>query len=143
MNRFPKPLELLDLWEKYKLLDEFVYDSHRAGIITVPKGFPTDLTSFRVLGLRARGRVDGPAVIHDYLYAVGACSRLQADLIFLEAMLAASVPCWRARIYFVGVRFRAWKAWNNHRRGRTEGSRFVRLQNKQNSTSVSNHHDYD
>ena len=139
MNRFPKPLELLDLWEKYKLLSDFFYDSHIAGMIHVPKGFPTDLTSFHVLGLAARGRVDGPAVVHDYLYAVGACSRSQADFIFKEAMLAAGVPTWRAWLYFVAVRLGARSAWSKHRHGLSEGSRFIRLQTKQNSTSVLNH----
>lgn len=138
MNRFPLPLVLVDLGESYKVRERFVYESKQAGQIEVPAGFPTDLASFRVLGLAARGKVDAPAVVHDWLYANGSCSRWQADWIFAEAMEANGVPDWRKWLYFSAVRIGARKAWQQHRSGKTAGARFVRLQSSSNLTSVFN-----
>lgn len=74
--------------------------------VTIPAGFVTDLDSIRriplvYLLLKSRARV--PALLHDYLYQIGAKRRV-ADEIFLAEMKAQNVqPFYRTLIYW-GVR---------------------------------------
>ena len=138
MNRFPKPLVLIDLGDTYQVNDPFVYESKLAGEITVPRGFPTDLASARVAWFALRGKVDHAAVIHDWLYANGACSRVQADAIFREAMRAKNCGHWFTWTVWLAVRIGARKPWQNHRKGNTAGARFVRLQKGSDMSSLFN-----
>jgi len=93
--------------------------------IEVPRGFVTDFASVpRILwaliaptGLHTRA-----AVIHDWLYErhpviqredhVGPMHRLEADEIFLEAMLELGVSRLRARIMYRAVRLFGQRRWH-------------------------------
>lgn len=58
-------------------------------LITVPEGFVTDLASVPrvpIAWLLAGGCANGPAVLHDFLYAHKWPSKALADAVFYEAM---------------------------------------------------------
>lgn len=60
-----------------------------ADLLTIPVGFRTDLAStprLPVAWLLAGGVANGPAVIHDYLYAMKWPTKALADAVFYEAM---------------------------------------------------------
>lgn len=44
------------------------------------------------------------AVVHDFLYSTGACSRKLADEVFAEASTACGVSAWRRGPMWLGVR---------------------------------------
>ena len=91
------------------LTEPLIYESDVAQrIITVPRGFPTDLAStpripviYELFGNVAHRA----AVTHDYVYKSGRETRLMADAILREACLVTGVPAWRAFGMWVGVRF--------------------------------------
>lgn len=108
-----------------ELTEPLVYQSHIAGQIAVPVGFPTDLASFAIGNLSLRGKTEEPAVIHDWLYACGVCSRWQADAIFREALASrgvGQVKCW---LYWLAVRLGGWKPWKAHKTGKTKAAKFA------------------
>lgn len=89
------------------LAQPFVFESDKAGVITVPAGFVTDYASVPRLPLAYLlfgGVADEAAVIHDFLYSTGAVSRKVADAVFLEAMQACNVKGWRRWPMWLGVR---------------------------------------
>jgi hypothetical protein len=65
------------------------------------------------------------AVGHDWLYKLGGyydaagnfvrVTRLQADRVYRELLLANGMPAWRAAVRYSTLRAAGWKAWNNHR----------------------------
>lgn len=60
-----------------------------ADLLTIPVGFRTDLASaprVPVAWLLAGGVANGPAVVHDYLYAMKWPTKALADAVFFEAM---------------------------------------------------------
>lgn len=76
-------------------------------IITVPAGFTTDFASVpRLLMVYALfGDVGhASATVHDYLLVTGVIRRSLADKVFLEALEAEGVPCWRRWPMYLGVR---------------------------------------
>ncbi len=110
----------------YVLYQPLIYQS--AGLqalITVPAGFTTDLASIpRPLWalLPKEGRYNRPAVIHDWLYRVGAVQgrpieRAAADHALKEAMHAAGVRWSQRWAIYAGVRGGGWLAWRKHRQG--------------------------
>lgn len=116
MSRFLDPLkaeliaatamEYRGLW---KLKTQFRYESGLLGrVITVPKGFVTDLESCpRLPGVfLAFGEVSKmAAVVHDYLYTHPvSTSRKQADAVLREACIIEGVSKWRAYGIWLGVR---------------------------------------
>ena len=87
-------------------------------VITVPKGFVTDFASIpRALwsfGLSPNGTYSKAAIVHDYLYWIQRCTRLQADNILDIAMKEAKVePITRTAIY-EGVRAGGRSAWRQN-----------------------------
>lgn len=50
------------------------------------------------------GYGNGPAVIHDYLYATANLSRRQSDEVFYNALRSSGVARWRAWLMWAGVR---------------------------------------
>jgi len=111
---------------KFKtLVTPLVYDGKLTGEITIPAGFPTDLASFSIGNLALRGKTEEPSVLHDYLYAVGACSRADCDLIFLEALKHCKIGTCRRRIYWFVVRVFGGKAWEDHRLTKTHAAKFI------------------
>ena len=87
-------------------------------IITVPKGFPTDLASIPRI-FRSIVSKDGPnrwaAIVHDYVYSLKGekygISRKDADKIFLEAMTNLGVSRRKRWIMHKAVRIGGWVPW--------------------------------
>lgn len=104
------------------------YSKVTGGVIEVPKGFPTDFASLRVGDLQLRGKTDRPAVLHDYLYAEGARSKIAADIIFYEACRSEGLNVFRAGIRFLAVLWskKAKSAYQAHRKGATHATKFLR-----------------
>ena len=76
-------------------------------LIIVPIGFVTDFASVPRLPfayLLFGGVADEAAVVHDFLYSTGACSRKLADDVFAEASKACGVAAWRRGPMWLGVR---------------------------------------
>lgn len=76
-------------------------------LVIVPIGFETDFASVPRLPLAFLlfgGVADEAAVVHDWLYSTGACSRKLADEVFAEASKACGVPAWRRGPMWLGVR---------------------------------------
>lgn len=76
-------------------------------LIIVPAGFVTDFASVPRLPLAFLlfgGVADEAAVVHDYLYSTGVCSRKLADEVFAEASKACGVSAWRRGPMWLGVR---------------------------------------
>jgi hypothetical protein len=89
------------------LQSELAFNSDTIGPIVVPQGFQTDFASVPRIPLAyllAGGTADASAVVHDWLYRYGKCTKRQADEVFLEAMAAEGVPWWRARLMYRAVR---------------------------------------
>lgn len=107
-----------DVW--YRLAEPLVMVIHVNGgepiTIAVPVGFETNFASIPRL-LQWRFRADGPwadaAVVHDYLYGAGKCSRFFADAVFRDGMAALGVRRWDYLVMYYAVRCssKAWKAW--------------------------------
>lgn len=122
---FKTPLQTSNLGKTKTLVGPLVYDGKLTGLIYVPQGFPTDLASFSIGNMSLRGKTEEPAVLHDFLYAVGSCSRAQADIIFFHALRDCGVGKTRAFIYWAVVRCFGNEAWHNHRMGRTQAAKFI------------------
>lgn len=76
-------------------------------LVIVPIGFRTDFASVPRLPLAFLlfgGVADEAAVVHDFLYSTGACSRKLADDVFSEASKACGVSAWRRGPMWLGVR---------------------------------------
>lgn len=76
-------------------------------LVIVPIGFRTDFASVPRLPLAFLlfgGVADEAAVVHDFLYSTGACSRKLADEVFAEASKACGVAAWRRWPMWLGVR---------------------------------------
>ena len=101
----------------YQLIEDFGFDSHLfAGVITVPKGFVSDLASIP-RPLQIFIQKDEPleaAIIHDWLYS-WMCdirvSRRGADDIFLEAMTVAGMGPIKRGLVYNAVRYFGSKSW--------------------------------
>lgn len=75
----------LTYWSPYLAESSLAY----ADLLTIPVGFVTDLASVPrvpVAWLLAGGVANGPAVLHDYLYAMKWPTKPLADGVFWEAM---------------------------------------------------------
>ena len=89
-------------------------------IITVPKGFKTDGVSIpyllqSLLGDPFNQLATPAAILHDFLYSKRSdyiktyrLTRLQADIVFYDIMLAHKVSKVKAIGYFVCVRLCGW-----------------------------------
>lgn len=76
-------------------------------LIIVPIGFRTDFASVPRLPLAFLlfgGVAQEAAVVHDFLYSTGACTRKLADEVFAEASKACGVSAWRRGPMWLGVR---------------------------------------
>lgn len=124
--RFLNHLIAVDDDIPYTLVQSLDYDSAiLGGVVTVPAGFVTDLASIpRIIQnlIPKEGRYNRPAVVHDFLYRLGAyrgapIPRKTADQVLLEAMYAAGVDADRADVIYAGVRLGGWLPWRRYRRG--------------------------
>jgi len=94
--------------DNWLLLADLVYASNALNrVITAPAGFVTDFASVPRLPLAYLlfGNVAREAaVVHDFLYSTGTCSRKLADEVFAEASKACGVAAWRRGPMWLGVR---------------------------------------
>jgi len=94
----------------WRLNRPLIYHSDIVGRVHVPAGFLTDYASvprIPVIYSLVGNRAHEPAVIHDYLYTVGAkpdVSQKDADRTFLEAMRLKGVPWLYRKMMYAGVR---------------------------------------
>lgn len=88
--------------------EEIVYESSVANMtITIPKGFPTDLTTVPKIPFiyeEFANEAIKASVIHDFLYTSKIVDRKMADDIFKEASLASNVPKWKTDIMWSALR---------------------------------------
>ena len=100
----------------YRLLAPLVY-RRREWNITVPAGFETDLASvprLPIVYLEWGDRAHREAVLHDYLYCIGAVPdipRSQCDEVFREAMISQGNPWWIYQPMYLGVRLGGWTGY--------------------------------
>lgn len=101
--------------------DIIYYSERYLWCVIVPAGFNTDLASIPryvwwLIPRDDRHIVDG-AVIHDYLYRDGSCTRAQADMILRDAIRERQGKYWYRAIVWSFVRIFGAKAWASHRTG--------------------------
>jgi hypothetical protein len=118
---FVSPLKIEDIgtcdgMTVYRLETPLVYNDGER-VITVPAGFETDLASVPrvpIAYLAWGDRAHREAVLHDYLYSIGAVPdlpRAACDALFRQAMISRGNP-WR--IYqpmYWGVRLGGWTGY--------------------------------
>ena len=122
-QKFPKPLVMrkIDhmLWEIWEDFLYYVGDINNNDLITVPKGFKTDLASVpRIFWtiFPTDGRYVYASTVHDFLYSVQTRTRKEADHIFLEAMQEIGVNLLTRRTMWLAVRVGGWMPWNHHKK---------------------------
>jgi hypothetical protein len=85
----------------------------------VPDGFTTDFASSRLFRwnfLSVDAATSHSSVLHDYLYATGKVTRLQADKYFHEGLRDTYGTTKMDRLKgYLGVRLGGWKAWYAYR----------------------------
>lgn len=116
-SAFIDPLHVQDLPGKWwRLTSSLRYRSRYAqAIITVPKGFVTDLASVRfpLVAYVYSDAADRPSVVHDYLYrdlkATRHYTRKQADDVFFEAMGVMDYGWWYRWSMWSAVRADGWR----------------------------------
>ena len=87
-------------------------------LILVPVGFITDFASVPKLFwpiIAPNGKHGKAAVIHDYCYATGCCSKTKSDKIFLEGMEILKVKQWKREVIYWSVFIFGWGPWYKHR----------------------------
>ena len=100
----------------YRLLEPLIFNDGER-IITVPEGFETNLASVpRVpFAYVAWGdRAHREAVLHDYLYSIGAVPDLpreECDKLFRQAMISRGNPWWIYQPMYWGVRLGGWTGY--------------------------------
>jgi hypothetical protein len=100
----------------FKLLSTLQYRTWQGWVLTIDPGFITDFGSvpripliFDLLG----DITYEPYVIHDMLYTTHYLTRLEADRVLQEALLAVGVPKWKASLIYFGVRIGGASSWND------------------------------
>jgi hypothetical protein len=111
-----KPVGNSDKWE---LVDHFTVrieeDNKPALILTVPRGFQTDLASVPRLPFAYmvfNGKARRSAILHDYLYSEQ-YPRAWADAVFLAAMESEVGPV-RRRLMYWGGRLAGGSRYQDH-----------------------------
>jgi Protein of unknown function (DUF1353) len=79
---------------------------HSGLTITVPKGYTSDLASIHwcLRWVLHSKEIDGPALVHDWLYNTHLVSRPIADAVFHEALLVCGVSRLKVWIMVTAVR---------------------------------------
>lgn len=99
---------------KWRLLQDTTICLEDGRCFRIPRGFITDFASVpRVLWwlFPPMGRYGKAALVHDYLYYTKDVSRVEADRIFLHAMLMMGVARWKAHLMYIAVRLFGWTRW--------------------------------
>lgn len=109
-----------DCDNKWEILTPFIYTSDiLPDQVIVKPGFTCDLASVPRLPFAywfAGGTADKAAVLHDWLYWTGPCTRKQADGVFLEAMKVSGISTWRRYPMYWAVRVGAGFKWDEYRK---------------------------
>jgi len=123
-GQFLTPLIAMDVdGTTFILYKPLVYRRVCGEILTVPKGFDTDLASVPWLFRRVFPR-SGPyneaAVVHDWLYVsrkIGDrnVDRAEADAVLLEAMEALGCDWLTRTLIYRAVRLGGWIVWNRRK----------------------------
>lgn len=82
----------------YVLNQDLVFTSKKYGVVTVPRGFKTDLASVpRIVTplFPTDGKYLEASVVHDYYYAFGIKTKKEADRLFRDGMKVLGVSRWR------------------------------------------------
>lgn len=112
MSSFTQPLELRydqghDRWSVLRSFDYHVGKYPSDTILTVPKGFVTDLASvpygFRWI-IPMSGEYNQAAVLHDWMCVTMYGTHRQRCEIFAEAMTVLGVPDWKRKLMTAAVR---------------------------------------
>ena len=107
------------IWEIMEPFDYHVGSKDSLRIVSVPKGFVTDLASvprmFWII-FPPDGQYTKAAVIHDFCYFKRLFRRRTCDAIFYEAMGVLKVPLWKRWIMHKAVRVGGWVGWRKHRK---------------------------
>ena len=108
--RFLSELEMKDLEEgRWELMKDLEYQSAILNsLITVPRGFVTDLASVPrvpIVYMAFGDRAHREAVVHDYLYQKHITTKSVADKVFMEAMAARGKKGWIRWGMYLGVMF--------------------------------------
>lgn len=107
---------------RWKVREQFVYAlGHKASPlrIEVPVGFETDFASVPKCFHWLLGSIEDygkAAVIHDLLYQTQPVSRLEADAVFMGAMMVLGVSAWKRWVMYLALRAFGWVVWNGIRR---------------------------
>jgi hypothetical protein len=121
MGGFASTLKIEDIGTSggktvYRLEEPLVYfDGDRT--ITVPEGFETDLASvprLPIVYIAWGDRAHREAVLHDYLYSIGAVPDLpreECDKLFRQAMISRGNPWWIYQPMYWGVRLGGWTGY--------------------------------
>lgn len=118
MSRFLSPLRVEEIDEfggLWQLFAPLVYESDLLGLITVPAGFVTDFASVPHLPfiyLTEGGKGNKAATVHDWLYTGQKITRLQADQVLREALLASGYSAATAGIFYAAVRLGGGSHWD-------------------------------
>ncbi len=120
MSSFTKPLIVKAMpdckgWMLYRSITYHIGSEYSGNKLTVPAGFITDFASIPnpLRGLIPQWGLYGKAaVLHDYAYQTHCMTRLEADNLFLEAMVVLDVPRWQRTIMWAAVRLFGWLAWH-------------------------------
>lgn len=96
---------------RYVLIGDTTIRGH-----VVPNGYQTDGASIPrpfwfVVGSPFAPDVIRAAIVHDYLYSHRKVTRLEADDLLYEVMVADGVPRWRALVIHLAVRAFGWLFW--------------------------------
>lgn len=97
----------------------------RHGAVKIAKGFKWDGMSWlRMIW----GRQGWPSAWHDWPYRIQpeGWTQKMADEVFLDLMIEANVPEWRAKVRYRGLRLFGWYAWwRNKKRYAEERKQFA------------------
>jgi hypothetical protein len=91
---------------KFNLIEDF-HVAISGKLLTIPKGFTTDLASvpripIAYLAVGARGHK--AAVVHDYLYLNKLFPRSHCDAVFREGLKECGLSWWEVYTMYLGVR---------------------------------------
>ena len=107
----------------YWVFDEpFSYQDDKQGLITIPKGFPTDWGSIPrpLQGLISpTGHGTWGYGIHDGLYASQPCQKADADDVLFRMNLADGINRLEDDLILDGLKIGGWEAWNWHTKNRS------------------------
>ena len=117
---FPKPWIVEKIGkETFRFVYDFIYIAPTGLVFRVPRGFVTDGASiprpfWTLIGHPFR-EYTFAASIHDMLYAIGDCTRKEADVVFHRAMGDEGVARWKRDLMYRAVRMGGAHAWEQAR----------------------------